>query len=147
MNLFLLILGFLLVLADQVTKHMVESLLYVGQSVPVIPRYFHITLVRNPGAMFGLLAHRRWFFVVVTIAALIVLLFFMKDISRDLIYAKVGLTLIISGAIGNLIDRLRFGYVIDFIDLRVWPVFNIADIVLCLGAVLFLFGFLKDDIK
>ncbi len=147
MNLFLIMLGILIIFADQLTKHIVESLLYVGQSVPIVPQYFHITLVRNPGAMFGIMAHWRWFFVVVTIASLIILLIFMKDISKDVIFAKVGLALIMSGAVGNLIDRLRFGYVIDFIDFRVWPVFNIADIVLCLGAVFFLFGFFKDDLK
>ncbi|PKM84047.1 MAG: signal peptidase II, partial [Firmicutes bacterium HGW-Firmicutes-13] len=106
MNSFLIMLGFFVVLADQLTKYVVESLLYVGQSIPIIPQYFHITLVRNPGAMFGLMAHWRWFFIVVTIAALTILVLFMKDISGEVIYAKIGLVLIMSGAVGNLIDRL-----------------------------------------
>ncbi len=147
MNSFLIMLGFFVVLADQLTKYVVESLLYVGQSIPIIPQYFHITLVRNPGAMFGLMAHWRWFFIVVTIAALTILVLFMKDISGEVIYAKIGLVLIMSGAVGNLIDRLRFGYVIDFIDFRIWPVFNIADTVLCVGAIFFLFGFFTDNLK
>ncbi len=133
------LLAFSLVFIDQFTKHYADSLLYLGQSVPVIPEYFHITLVQNPGAIFGILAHNRWFFVIVTIIGLIVLFFLMKDICREKIYTKLGLTLIISGAIGNLIDRLRFGYVIDFIDFRYWPVFNIADTALCIGAAFFLY--------
>lgn len=130
-----------IILADQLTKHVVENSLYLGQSIPVIPEYFHITLVRNPGAIFGLMAHGRWFFIVVTVVALIILFFLMKNFDSYK-FSRLGITLIVSGAVGNLLDRIRFGYVVDFVDFRVWPVFNIADAVLCLGAVFFLYDFI-----
>jgi len=71
----------------------------------------------------------------------------MIEIPRGKIFMKVGMTLIIGGALGNLIDRLRFGYVVDFIDFRFWPVFNIADMALCVGAAFFLFEYISFSIK
>lgn len=136
-------LAFFIILADQVTKHLVEKTLHLGQSIPVIPDYLHITLVKNPGAIFGVMAHGRWFFIGVTLVALVILFFLMRDF-KGYKFSRLGLTLIVSGAIGNLMDRIRFGYVVDFLDLRVWPVFNIADVVLCLGAALFLYDFIKS---
>ncbi|UNC92840.1 signal peptidase II [Candidatus Contubernalis alkaliaceticus] len=143
----LLLLGIGVVFADQVFKYLVESYLYLGQSIPVIPNIFHITLLRNPGAIFGVMPNGRWFFIGITIVSLAVMALLMQEIPRGKNFMRVGLTLIIAGALGNLIDRLRFGYVIDFLDVGFWPVFNIADMALVIGAVFFIYEYLMYSFK
>ncbi len=143
----LILLGLFIVFSDQLSKQLVEKYLYLGQSIPVVPEIFHITLLRNPGALFGFMPGGRWIFIIVTLVSLAIMALLMIEIPRDKLYMRLGMTLIIGGALGNLIDRLRFGYVIDFIDFRFWPVFNIADTVLCLGAVFFLFEYITSSLK
>ncbi len=144
---FLLLFGILIIFSDQLTKHLVESYMYLGQSIPIIPDIFHITLLRNPGALFGVMPNGRWFFIVITIISLAVMVLLMKEIPRGKNLMKFGLTLIIAGALGNLIDRVRFGYVIDFLDFGFWPVFNIADMALVVGAVFFIYQYITYNFK
>lgn len=135
------------IFVDQLTKHVVEHFLVRGQSVPLVPDIIQLTLVYNPGAVFGIMPQGRWFFIVVTLFSLVVLGFFFKEISRERVAMRLGITLIMSGAVGNLIDRVLFGHVIDFVDFYFWPVFNIADIVLCLGAALFIGGIVSGSLQ
>lgn len=128
-----LIIFFGVLILDQLAKHIVMSTMMLGQSIPVIPGIFHITYILNPGAAFGILADARWFFVAV---AFVMFAFFLryyswlKEQSRLLRY---GCAAMLSGAIGNMIDRVQSGFVVDFFDFRIWPIFNIADIAIVLG--------------
>ena len=126
-----------IVLADRVTKIFFSDLLSLGESLPLIRNVIHMTLVHNTGIAFGLFKNHGIVFIIIPIIAVILLVFNIfyyrnnKELSR--LYIG-GFSLILGGAIGNLIDRISYGYVIDFIDLRVWPVFNIADSAITVGA-------------
>lgn len=126
--------GILVFVIDQLVKHLVVSTMHLGQSFPVIKGIFHITYVLNPGAAFGMLEHQRWFFIVVALAAVLLGVFFYKRLQQESILMRSGAGLLLGGAVGNLADRIQSGLVVDFLDFRVWPVFNIADIAICAGA-------------
>ena len=126
--------GILVFIIDQLVKHLVVSTMHLGQSLPVIKGIFHITYVLNPGAAFGMLEHQRWFFIVVALAAVLLGVFFYRKLQQESILMRSGAGLLLGGAVGNLADRIQSGLVVDFLDFRVWPVFNIADIAICAGA-------------
>ncbi len=128
------------VVLDRITKTFFVNLLSIGESLVVIKKVFHFTLVYNTGIAFGLFKDKGLVFIVIPIIAIILLIFNIyyyrkndEGLSRGYIFA---FSLILAGAIGNLIDRIYFGHVIDFIDFRIWPVFNIADSAITIGAVI-----------
>ncbi|MFH1552629.1 MAG: signal peptidase II [Candidatus Omnitrophota bacterium] len=130
-------------LLDQVSKFCVEKLVLQGSSIPVIKNIFHITLVYNTGAAFGMLREHAYLFVVIAVLAAALICYFLMRRSRVLsVTQKLALCFILGGILGNLTDRIRFGYVIDFIDFRVWPVFNFADSFITAGAALLGFSIL-----
>jgi len=134
----------LTVVADQLTKFVIRSCLDPTQSVPVIPSVLHLTYVQNTGAAFGLFRGHPGVFLLLSV---IVATWIVLELWRKRPHAwltEVGLALILGGAIGNVLDRLRFGYVIDFIDVRVWPVFNLADSVITIGVGLLLWRALRQ---
>lgn len=131
---------------DQWSKHVVHTRFRWGETLPVIQDLFSLTYVRNTGAAFGLL-HRApsWFrdpfFIALPVLALAVILFIIASLPKGQKAAAFGLSLVFGGAVGNLIDRLRFGYVIDFLDLHWkevyhWPAFNVADSCIVCGVIL-----------
>lgn len=120
---------------DRLTKFIATESLSSGRSVGVIKGVFHLSLVHNRGAAFGMLKDQLPLFVVSSLLAIVLIFFSLKEHNKNKIYS-LSLSLILAGAIGNLIDRLAFGYVIDFLDFRVWPVFNVADSAITVGAVL-----------
>jgi signal peptidase II len=130
-------------LLDQLTKVYIDTTFALYQSLSVIEDFFHITYLRNPGAAFGILsdnAIRIPFFIGVSILAVIGILWYLRKVdSRDR-WQHFALGLIFSGAVGNLIDRIRLGEVIDFLDVHWyqyhWPAFNIADSAICVGVVI-----------
>ena len=126
----------LVIIVDRLAKFLIFGNFFEGQSVPVIPRIFHLTLVLNTGAAFRLLKNRNYFFMISSLAviALIVSYVFFSKCKDTVILSAMGL--ILGGAVGNLTDRLFFGYIIDFLDFRVWPVFNIADSAITMGSLL-----------
>jgi signal peptidase II len=135
-----------LVIADQVTKAVVHRAMTLHESIPVVPSV-NLTYTRNPGAAFSLLADadptfRGWFFLVVSVVALTLITVFLRRVERGDWWTLIGLSLILGGAVGNLIDRIRHGEVIDFIDLYLgryhWPVFNLADSGITIGMVMLL---------
>lgn len=122
---------------DQFSKFYVEKLINVGESIPVIKEVFHISLIYNTGAAFGIFkAHPRAFIILAVIAVTGIIFLLIRKYRSLSIMERSALSFIMGGALGNLLDRLRFGHVVDFIDLRVWPVFNIADSCITIGAVL-----------
>ena len=135
----------LVLLFDQATKIYIDASMPLHDSFSVIPGFFSITHVRNPGAAFGFLAgasplFRNVFFVGVTMAAILLILHYVRTNKSEERLLTLSLSLILSGAVGNLIDRIRFGEVIDFLDVYVgshhWPAFNVADSAISVGAVI-----------
>lgn len=128
--------------ADQLSKLAVRHFLPPGTSYPVVPPWLFLTHVANPGAAFGLIPYRTWVLVgvggAVLLAAGALLLFWRQAPGR----ARTGLAVLAAGALGNLADRLAAGRVVDFIDLRVWPVFNLADVAIVVGLGLVAWGWL-----
>ncbi len=122
---------------DQAAKLLVIKSLSLNESIPVLRGIFHISLVHNRGAAFGLLNNQVPVFIAATLLAIALIALSLKNSKANrLSLYNISLYLILGGALGNLIDRLLFGYVIDFLDFRVWPVFNIADSAITIGAVL-----------
>jgi signal peptidase II len=123
---------------DQLAKYLITLWLSVHESIPLISGILHLTLVRNTGAAFGILRGRVPLFIATSLLAIGLIFWNLAALEKERsgMLSRVGLALVCAGAAGNLIDRLRFGYVVDFIDLRVWPVFNIADSAITVGALL-----------
>jgi len=144
----------LIVLLDQLTKLYVYSSMRLYESWPVVEGFFNISYVRNPGAAFGFLAHaspifRSIFFALVTVLAIGLICYYLVKSRADQPRLVFALSLILSGALGNLIDRVRFGEVVDFIDVYWrtyhWPAFNIADSAISLGALIMALEMLKNQ--
>ncbi|MCW8908058.1 MAG: signal peptidase II [Sedimenticola sp.] len=135
-------LSLLVVLLDQVSKQVIEASLLVYETVPVTP-FFNLTLAYNEGAAFSFLSDQggwqRWFFALTAVLVTLVLAVWLSRLRGERLLA-VSLSLVIGGAVGNLIDRLTFGHVIDFLDLYYgsyhWPAFNVADIAITGGVIL-----------
>ena len=140
-------LSLVLLIADQLSKHLALATLNLPQPVPVLP-FLNWTLVYNPGAAFSFLSDaggwQRWFFTVLALAISVLLVFWLRATPRRQVWIAMPYALILSGALGNAIDRLRFGHVVDFIDVHWqgwhWPAFNIADSAICVGAVMLIAG-------
>lgn len=136
-----------LLLADQLSKQLALATLELHQPVPVLP-FLNWTLVYNPGAAFSFLSDaggwQRWFFTVLALMVSGLLVYWLSQTPRRQAWLAVPYALILSGALGNAIDRLRFGHVVDFIDLHWqgwhWPAFNIADSAISIGAVMLIAG-------
>ncbi|MDD2688694.1 MAG: signal peptidase II [Candidatus Omnitrophica bacterium] len=120
---------------DQLVKFIVTKNLAFNSSLPVIKGIFHLTLVHNSGAAFGILKNQLALFIFTSIFAVILIYLNLKN-NKHKKYIAVSMSLILAGALGNLCDRLFFGYVIDYLDFRIWPVFNIADTSITIGAIL-----------
>lgn len=127
---------------DQLTKLLVSWNLTLGDSLPVIPGLFHLTLVRNTGMAFGLLSaatipYKPVLVTVLSLVALAAVAFYALHAPAGERLSRMGLAFILGGAAGNIIDRLRLGYVVDFLDVfyqgNHWPAFNVADAAICTG--------------
>ena len=143
----------LIVLADQATKYLIQATVPLYESIPVIEGFFSITHVRNPGAAFGILAGfspawRFIFLVCVTLVVMGVIIVFLERNRQAGRTFTSGLVLILGGAGGNLIDRVSYGEVIDFLDFYVgswhWPAFNVADAAITLGAFLLVIDMVRN---
>lgn len=117
----------LVALLDQLTKLLIRQNFQPGQSAPIIKNALHLTYVTNTGSAFGLFGGFNAAFILFSIAVIIFVLHYLKKIKENEKTLLLAFGLLLGGTIGNLIDRLAYGHVIDFIDFRIWPVFNIAD--------------------
>ncbi len=134
----------LIVTADQLSKTWIRTNLAVGQSIPKVG-FLRLTHVTNTGSAFGLFQGQTFpltivSLVSVTVLLLYALLFYRRFPFLDNWLAWVGLSLILGGTVGNLIDRLRLGYVTDFIDFGFWPAFNLADSAVVVGVIIFAYS-------
>ncbi len=142
-----LIITFLIIVFDQITKWLISNELSLGESVNVIPKLFNFTYVENRGAAFGLMQGGRVFFIIITIVILfLVITYFIKKKPQSVL-EKTALAFITGGAIGNFIDRVYLGYVRDFIETAFmdFPVFNVADSFVCIGAALYIIFVLCEE--
>jgi signal peptidase II len=137
---------------DQATKHLVRACMPLHDSIPLLPGFFHLTHVTNRGALFGMMRDlpdpwRTAIFTSVPILAIVLIVWFQTRTPATDAIAQAGLALVLAGAVGNLVDRLRFGQVTDFLDVFVgehhWPAFNVADASICVGVGLLLFDLLR----
>lgn len=143
----LFVLPLVVVILDQFSKYIVVENMALGESIPIIEEVFHLTYILNPGAAFGMFAHNRLFFIAIAIVVIGIIIWARREILASPWEVKAGCGLFLGGAIGNLIDRARQGLVIDFFDFRIWPVFNIADIAICIGVGLIIWNLLKTELK
>ncbi len=140
-----LILMILVVVLDRITKLAVVNTLTENMSIPIIKNVFHLTYILNPGAAFGMLEYSRVFFIALTVVILACVVIFRKKIQQEAPMIKYGGALFLGGAIGNLIDRIETGLVVDFFDFRIWPIFNVADIAICVGVGLIIWSVMKEE--
>ena len=136
--------SFVLLLLDQLSKLAAER--FLPESVPVIPHVFHLTVVHNQGGAFGLLAGQSTLFLAVGIVTVLVIFILRRAIQAASRRVRWAAALILAGAAGNSIDRLRLGYVIDFLDFRVWPVFNVADSCITVGMLILIWSLFNRDV-
>lgn len=141
-------LAFVILVLDQLTKFLISSNFQVGQSLPA-EGFLRLTYVQNTGAAFGIFAGNTVVLAIVSGIVLVLLGIFSFNLHRlafgDTIIASVALGLMIGGALGNLIDRLVLGYVVDFIDIGPWPVFNLADSAVVVGVGILVYLLLFGD--
>lgn len=123
------------VLVDQISKMLARAHLRPDYAVDVISGFFRLTLVHNSGAAFGLFPGGRFFFVTVAVAVVVGLILYARVASDGSLLRVIALGLGVGGAAGNLVDRLAFGRVTDFLDFHFWPVFNLADSAIVVGLV------------
>jgi len=152
-----LLITVVLVLAlDQWTKYEVQQRLYFRQTIEVIPEFFNLTHVRNTGGAFGLFGGEKGgtgtlFFIVFSLIAIGSIVYFFLRLKENERVLTLSLSLVLSGAIGNLIDRCRYGEVVDFLDFHLfsyhWPAFNIADSAITLGIALLAFELIFREQK
>ena len=148
----LLAVSALVLVLDQLTKIYVDRTMELHSSITVIEGFFNITYLRNKGAAFGILADSAWrlpFFLLVSTIAVAVILVVIKRMRDDQVLNVASLSLIFSGALGNLIDRVRLGEVIDFLDVHWrghhWPAFNVADSAICVGVFLLAIEMIREE--
>ena len=145
-------LSVVMIILDQITKQLASASLNYAEPVAVMP-LFNLTLVHNTGAAFSFLAQaggwQRWFFAVIAVVVSAGILFWLKKLGQDKRWEALGLVLVLGGAVGNLIDRVVYGYVVDFLDFYYgayhWPAFNVADISIFIGAAILIIDALRPQ--
>lgn len=153
--LILMALTSVIIVLDQITKYLIVERFRLGETLPIISNFFNLTYVQNKGAAFGILSQadpsfRVPFFVIIPFIALGSIAYVFRKLPGRDVKLAVALSLIISGALGNLIDRMRLGYVVDFLDFH-WkwtyhfPSFNVADSAICLGVGLVMLDLFTED--
>jgi signal peptidase II len=142
------------VLLDQVTKTMIQRAMQIHESIPVVRGLFSLTYIRNTGAAFGLFAGRAdglrmAFFGTVSVIAIVFLWTLFAKTPRAALSGRLAIALVMGGAMGNLLDRIRYGEVVDFLDFYVgpyhWPAFNVADSCISVGVALMVWHFIRAD--
>jgi len=135
-----------ILLFDQWSKWLVREKMDLGESIPLVDNWLYLTSHRNAGAAFGILQGQKWFFIAMTIVVVGVILYALKKVRQERVLA-LSLSLILGGAIGNFIDRVRFCEVVDFVDVRIftyhYPIFNVADSAVVIGGILLAISMLR----
>lgn len=147
----IIILSTILVIIDQVSKIIVTNNLTNNKSVEVIKSFFYLTYTNNTGAAFSILTGKRILLILVSLIVIGILIYYIKKTKIEKKINKIALSLVIGGSIGNLIDRIIKGAVIDFLDFKIfgynYPIFNLADTFIVLGVFLLLIGMFRKEEK
>lgn len=147
----IIILSTILVIIDQVSKIIVINNLTNNKSVEVIKSFFYLTYTNNTGAAFSILTGKRILLILVSVIVIGILIYYIKKTKIEKKINKIALSLVIGGSIGNLIDRIIKGAVIDFLDFKIfgynYPIFNLADTFIVLGVFLLLIGMFRKEEK
>jgi signal peptidase II len=143
---FFYILAFVIVAIDQFLKHLVHQSMRLGQSIPLLDGILKLTYVRNTGAAFSLFIGFSPYLAVIGFVVVLAVIYFHHKIPRRYYILQTGLAFVLGGSLGNLADRIFRSYVIDYLDITIWPVFNFADIMINVGVVLIAFKlFAKEE--
>lgn len=129
--------AFITLILDQVSKWYIRDVMALHESIPVIPGLFHITYILNRGAAFGILENQRWLFLAIAAVLVGAYIWLRHKIPHHWL-TRFGVGMLLGGAVGNALDRGLSGAVTDFFDFRIWPVFNVADVGICVGVALLL---------
>ena len=132
----------LIIISDQITKFLITKYMALHQSIPLIKNILHLTYIQNTGAGFGILKGSNTILIFTSLIIIGAILFNFKKITKEK-SINIPIALILGGAIGNLIDRILVGHVIDFMDFRIWPAFNVADSAITIGALWLIVYFWK----
>lgn len=135
--------SFFIFAADQLIKFIVNKYMYANQSIPLLRNVFHITYVQNKGAAFGLFSGWRSILLLIGFAVVALILYFNAKLKKK-DHLHLPLAFILGGSLGNLADRLFRHYVVDYLDFRVWPVFNLADIMINIGFAVIIYQMFFD---
>ncbi|TEU04846.1 MAG: signal peptidase II [Dehalococcoidia bacterium] len=131
----------IVVALDQISKFFIRANMTLGQSIPE-EGFFRITYGTNTGGVFGLFANQAFLITLTAIVGVAAILVYSRYPQANRVIVRIALGLLLGGAVGNLIDRIRFGEVVDFIDVGAWPVFNVADSAVVVGVILIIYYFL-----
>ncbi len=140
------VVAILTLVADRISKWVVMANLRPGESwnpVAGLERYVSLTYVTNTGAAFGLFPDYGTIFMIIAVVVIVAIVIYYRRLPGDRWLVQISLGLQLAGALGNLLDRLRYGHVIDFIDFKIWPVFNLADSSIFVGVVILAFYLLR----
>jgi signal peptidase II len=134
---------------DQAAKRWLYARMVLGETVPVIRDFFHLTLIQNSGMAFGLMQNRGWIYLVGSLAVICVLIYMVFGKTKLSKWQIFAISLVVGGAAGNLADRLAYGAVIDFLDFRgIWPfIFNGADMAIVAGSFLFAVSYVRNEFR
>ena len=132
----------LIIVLDKLIKYLIVNNMFLGESIHVIPHLLHLTYILNPGAAFGILENQRFFFILIAVILIFAIVYFYSKIIKLNKLFQLGIAMLFSGAIGNMIDRIFIGKVVDYIDFRIWPIFNLADIAIVCGCIIIIYELL-----
>lgn len=142
-----LFLSLVIVGADQFVKHWIATTLALGETRQLIPGVLSLTHIRNTGAAWSILEGQMWFFYIITAVAVVAAIYFLIKNLHGSKWMTIGISLVLAGALGNLIDRIRLGYVVDMFqtDFMNFPIFNVADSALVVGVILIFIDILMEE--
>jgi len=130
-----ILIGIALVIIDQVIKYIVNINMLLGQTYPLIEDFLYITYVKNTGIAFGLFKNNNIFMIILISVIILIVLYFYNKEKNKVFSLNIAITLLISGAVGNLVDRIYYGFIVDYIDFTFWPAFNLADSLIVIGSI------------
>ncbi|MEW5921807.1 MAG: signal peptidase II [Bacillota bacterium] len=139
-SLFFFTVALLVFILDQGSKFWVVRHLAPGETWPLLGNLLFLTYVRNPGAAFGIFAYKTPFFIAISFVMIILMVIAAHILPLRHLLLRCGLAVLLGGVVGNLYDRLQTGFVVDFLDLRFWPVFNLADVAIVVGVFMVVIG-------
>ena len=139
------IIAVLIVISDQAIKYFIHASMRLSQSIPLISNVLKLTYVRNTGAAFSLFVGFSSYLVVIGLIVAAAVVYFHYKGPKKNYYLQIGLAFVLGGSLGNLIDRILRGYVIDYIDITIWPVFNLADIMINVGVILIAYKLFAEE--